>query len=56
VWRSAYYLARHAERSKRHAERILAVGGWLSEEDYRGIERVALAARWAELETRSRAR
>jgi len=56
VWRSAYYLARHAGRSKRHAERILAVGEWLSEENYRGVERVALAARWAELETRSRAR
>lgn len=54
MWHSAYLLTRLAERSKGDtAQRIGALRDYLSAEDFRAIETVGLAARWAEALTRS---
>ena len=53
AWHAAYYLARLAERHKAEAPRLLALRERFGEDGYRGMERLALAARWAELELRA---
>lgn len=54
MWHSAYLLTRLAERSKGDtAQRVKALRDNLSAEDFRAIETVGLAARWAEALTRS---
>ncbi len=54
MWHSAYLLTRLAERSKGDAaQRVKELRDYLSAEDFRAIERVGLAARWAEALTRS---
>ncbi len=54
MWHGAYLLTRLAERSKGDsAQRVKALRDNLSAEDFRAIETVGLAARWAEALTRS---
>ncbi|MEW6579785.1 MAG: type III-A CRISPR-associated protein Cas10/Csm1 [Chloroflexota bacterium] len=54
MWHSAYLLTRLAERSKGDAaQRVKELRDYLSAEDFRAIERVGLAARWAEALSRS---
>jgi len=54
MWHSAYLLTRLAERSKGDAaQRVRKLRDDLSAEDFRAIETVGLAARWAEALTRS---
>ena len=53
MWHSAYLLTRLAERSKGDAaRRVRELRDYLSAEDFRAIETVGLAARWAEALTR----
>ncbi|MBP8975049.1 MAG: hypothetical protein KBH93_14375, partial [Anaerolineae bacterium] len=54
MWHSAYLLTRLAERSKGDAAQgVRKLRDDLSAEDFRAIETVGLAARWAEALTRS---
>lgn len=53
MWHSAYLLTRLAERSKGDiVQRVKELRDYLSAEDFRAIETVGLAARWAEALTR----
>jgi len=48
-WHSAYSLARMAEQNKQAKAEIHAIWQQLSQENFKNIERVGLASRWAEL-------
>jgi len=54
MWHSAYLLTRLAERCKGDTQkRIEQLRDDLSADDFRAIETIGLAARWAEALTRS---
>jgi CRISPR-associated protein Csm1 len=52
-WRAAYYLARQVERNKDAKDEIENLRKSLSGDNFRAIEWIGLAARWADLKTRN---